>query len=155
MEKLLHLVIFTLDEQRYGIPLSSIERIFRVVEVTPLPKAPEIVQGIVNIQGRIIPVVNIRKRFRLPEKATDLSDQLILAKTVSRSVALIVDEVTGLIERPDHEIISAQKVLSGTEYVEGVIKLEDGMILIHDLDTFLSLDEEKELDDALKETGDE
>jgi purine-binding chemotaxis protein CheW len=146
------LVVFSLDDQRYAIQLSSVERIFRAVEITPLPKAPEIIFGVVNIQGQIVPVFNIRKRFRLPEREIDLSDQLIIARTAKRIVALIVDGVTGVIERAEQEIISAQKVLPGIEYVEGVMKLEDGMIFIHDLDRFLSLEEEKDLDMSLRKT---
>jgi len=81
MEGFIRLVVFTLDEQRYALRLSAVERIVRVVEVPPLPKAPEIVLGIVNVQGRVLPVVNIRRRFRLPEREAGLRDQLILALT--------------------------------------------------------------------------
>lgn len=63
MDKLNQLVVFAFDEQRYALHLSAVERIVRMVEITPLPKAPEIVLGVVNVQGRIVPIVNIRKRF--------------------------------------------------------------------------------------------
>ncbi len=66
MEQLNQYVVFTLDEQRYVLHLSAVKRIIRVVEITPLPKAPDIVLDVVNVEGQIIPVVNIRKRFRLP-----------------------------------------------------------------------------------------
>lgn len=145
-------VVFFLDGQRYALHLSAVERIIRAVEVTPLPKAPEIVLGIINMQGRIIPVVNIRRRFRLPEREIDLSHQLIIANTAKRSVALVVDEVRGIIEQAQEEVVPAEVVLPGVKYVEGVVKLEDGMILIHDLDRFLSLEEEKALDKAQKKT---
>ena len=144
------LVVFALDEQRYALHLSAAERIVRVAEVTPLPKAPEIVLGVINVQGQIIPVADIRRRFRLPEREIDLSDQLIIAKTSKRTVALVVDEVTGVIESPEQKLIPAKEILPGTDYVEGVMKLEDGLILIHDLATFLSLEEENTLDLALK-----
>ncbi len=144
------LVVFALDEQRYALHLSAVERIVRVAEVTPLPKAPEIVLGVINVQGQIIPVADIRRRFRLPEREIDLSDQLIIAKTSKRTVALVVDEVTGVIESPEQKLIPAKEILPGTDYVEGVMKLEDGLILIHDLATFLSLEEENTLDLALK-----
>jgi purine-binding chemotaxis protein CheW len=152
MEKILHLVIFILDGQQYCINLSSVERIVRIVEFTPLPKAPEIVSGVVNLRGRIIPVMNIRKRFRLPEREINLSDHLIIARTSSRTVALLVDEVCGVVETPVKEVIESGEILPCMDYVEGVVKLEDDMILIHDLDKFLSLNEEKALDDALMET---
>ncbi|MCJ7565171.1 MAG: chemotaxis protein CheW [Candidatus Aminicenantes bacterium] len=144
------LVVFALDEQRYALHLSAVERIVRVAEVTPLPKAPEIVLGVINVQGQIIPVADIRRRFRLPEREIDLSDHLIIAHTPNRTVALVVDEVTGVIESPEQKLIPAKEILPGTDYVEGVMKLEDGLILIHDLATFLSLEEENTLDLALK-----
>ena len=143
------LVAFTLDGQRYALRLPVVQRIVRMVEVTPLPKAPEIVLGLINLQGKIIPVLNIRKRFGLRERETSLSDQLIIAHTARRSVALAVDSVTGVVERLTGEITEAGKIVPGAEYVEGVAKLEDGLMFIHDLDRFLSLDEEQRLQDLL------
>lgn len=145
-----HLVIFILNEQRYALFLPAVGRILRMVEITPLPKAPEIVLGVINMQGRIVPVLDIRKRFRLPERELDPSDQLVIACTSKRAVALAVDKVIGVVERSGQEVIAAEKILPGMEYVEGVAKLEDGMILIHDLDTFLSLEEEKALDEVMR-----
>ncbi|MCJ7579526.1 MAG: chemotaxis protein CheW, partial [Candidatus Aminicenantes bacterium] len=133
------LVLFTLDEQRYALHLHAVTRVVRIVEITPLPKTPEIVRGVVNVQGQVIPVVNIRKRFRLPERELELSDQLIIANTTRRSVALVVDAVEGVMELSGQNKIPAEEILSGTEYIEGVIKLKDGLVLIHDVDKFLSL----------------
>jgi purine-binding chemotaxis protein CheW len=143
-------VVFTLDEQRYVLYLHAVTRVVRIVEITHLPKAPEIIRGVVNVQGQVIPVVDIRKRFRLPEREPELSDQLIIANTASRSVALVVDAVEGVIEHSSQEMIPPEKILPGTEYIKGVIKLEDGLVLIHDVDKFLSLEEDKELNTALK-----
>ena len=144
------LVAFTLDNCKFALPLPQVERIVNVVEITPLPKAPEVVIGVVNVRGRIIPVVDIRKRFRLPEKGTNLNDKLILSQTSKRSVGIMVDSVVGVIECPKQEIIVPEKVLPGIGYIEGVVKLEDGLTLIHNIDSFLSLEEEKTLDDAMK-----
>lgn len=153
MRKQVHqLVVFTLDEQRYALYLSAVERVLRVVEVTPLPKAPEIVLGVINVQGDIVPVVNIRRRFCLPEREPNLNDHLILARTPKRRLALVADAATGFVERPREEVIAADTILPGIEYVEGVAKLADGLILIHDLDKFLSLDEGKRLGLAMKKT---
>jgi purine-binding chemotaxis protein CheW len=141
-----------LDEQHYALHLSAVERIVMVAEITPLPKAPQIIAGIINIQGRIIPVLNIRKRFNLPERETDLGDHLIIANTAKRSVALAVDAVAGVVGRAEGEITIPGEILPGLEYVEGVAKLEDGLIMIHDLEKFLSLDEEKALEHAMAAT---
>jgi purine-binding chemotaxis protein CheW len=144
------LVGFNLDEQRYALHLTAVERVVRMVEITPLPKAPQIVLGVINIQGLIIPVVDIRRRFRIPARDIRLSDHLLIARTARRTVALALDAVTGIVERSAQAVITAEEILPGLEYVEGVMKLDDGLILIHDLDTLLSLEEEQTLDAALQ-----
>jgi purine-binding chemotaxis protein CheW len=145
---LLH-VAFTLDEGHYALDLSAVERITQTVEITPLPEAPDIVLGIINIKGKIIPVVNIRRRFRLSEKDIEPTNRLIIARTLKRTVALVVDVVLGVIETPEDRVVKADTVLPGLDYVQGVVKMEDGMILIHDLNKFLSLEEEQTLDTAI------
>ena len=145
------LVVFSLDERYYALDLSAVERTVHMVEVTPLPQAPEIVAGVINVQVRVIPVLNIRKRFRLPERPAALSDQLLIARTERRTIALTVDAVCGVVERSEQEIIEPASVLPGIEYVKGVVKFADGMIFIHDLDDFLSLDEENALESAIGE----
>ncbi len=155
MKAVNHLLVFALDEFRYALYLPVVERVFRVVAITPLPQAPDIVLGVINLQGRVVPVVNVRKRFRLPEREIDLGDQLILTRTSRRSVALLADSVGAVIEYSPKNIVSAQNILPWVEYVAGVVKLEDGMVLIHDLETFLSLDEEKKLGEAMKNKEDE
>ncbi|MGC2423551.1 MAG: chemotaxis protein CheW [Nitrospirota bacterium] len=147
------LLVFSLDDKRYALHLTTVQTVVRAVESTPLPKAPDIVTGIVNMHGNVIPLVNVRKRFRLPERDIGLSDHLIVAQTARRAVALIADNVEGVIEHPDEWITAPETIMPQMEYIEGVAKLADGMVLIHDLDRFLSLDEEKALNDALKEQG--
>lgn len=143
------IVVFALDEQRYALPLSAVERVVRAVEITPLPKAPEVVLGVIDAQGQVIPVVDVRRRFRLPSRPVDEDDRLILARTSRRRVALVADSVAGVHEPADREMVSAKLELPFAEYIQGVAKTPDGLILIHDLDRFLSLDEEQLLDAAL------
>lgn len=145
-------VLFTLDEQCYALLLASVERAIRVVEITPLPKSPQIIIGVINVQGRIIPVVNTRRRFGLPERDIELNDQLLITRTSRRSVALLVDGVTGVIERTESDIIPSDDVLSSLDYVEGAIKADDRIVLINDIEKFLSLDEKKKIEVALKNT---
>ncbi len=130
------------------------QRVVRAVEVTPLPKAPLIVLGVINVQGQIIPVFNLRKRFSLKQREIEPSNQFIIATTRTRVVALVVDTVVGVIERLEKEILAPASILSDVEYVEGVTKFEDGIVFIHDLGGFLSLDEANQLDEALKNTQD-
>lgn len=139
-------LVFSLDEQWFALRLSAVERVVRAVEATTLPNAPEIVLGIVNVQGQLIPIFNIRKRFRLPEREIDLSDQLVIARARTRTVALVVDSVSGVQESAEREVVAAKEILPGMEHLDGVVKLGDDLILIYDLDKFLSLDEERALD---------
>jgi purine-binding chemotaxis protein CheW len=141
--------VFTLDEQRYALPVRDVERIVRAVEVTPLPRAPDVVLGVVNVQGRIVPVFNLRRRFRMPEREIGLSDHLIVARASGRTVALVVDSAIGVMEWDEPDRVSAKAVTPGVEYVEGVVKRPDGMIFIHDLGTFLSSGETRQMEEAL------
>jgi purine-binding chemotaxis protein CheW len=150
MKRLRKLVTFSLDDRKFALYVSAVQRIIRVVEVTALPKAPEIVVGIINMQGQVIPVFDIRIRFHLPVIEVRLNDQMIIASTTKRTVALIVDSVNDVIEIPAEKIIAAEQILPELEYVEGVVKTEGGMVLIHDLERFLSRHEEKALDEALE-----
>jgi purine-binding chemotaxis protein CheW len=128
-----------------------VERIVRMVEIAVAPKAPEVVHGLINIEGRIVPVFDLRKRFRLPWREPGLSDHLIIARTKRRLVAVAADRVTGVIPHGEQETIAAKEILPGLGYVEGVVKEPDGLIFIHDLDSFLSTEEEAVLERALTE----
>lgn len=149
MNESIQLVVFTLDERHYALHLSTTERALRMVEITLLPKAPEIVLGIIDVHGEVIPVLSIRKRFRLPEREPDPGDQLIIARTARRIVALVVDTVSDVVTLPAEEMVEPDRILPQLEHVEGVVKLDDGMVFIHDLDAFLSLEEEQALDAAI------
>src|SRR5258708_36717482 len=93
------LVAFILGEQQYALPLATVQRVVRMVEVTPLPKAPAVVLGVIDLQGNIIPVMSMRKRFGMAEPETSLSDQLIVAQAGARKDALVVDCVTSVVGR--------------------------------------------------------
>ncbi|MHB8580263.1 MAG: chemotaxis protein CheW [Ignavibacteriaceae bacterium] len=143
------IVLFSLDEPRYALHLSTVEQVVRAVEITPLPKTPRIVLGVINYYGIIIPVIDIRKRFNLPPRELDLNDLFIIAKTSKRSVVLIVDSVAGVHELDYNNVIYAEEAFPFADYLSGIAKIETNIVLINDLDKFLSLDEEKILDEAL------
>ncbi|MDO8776469.1 MAG: chemotaxis protein CheW [Burkholderiaceae bacterium] len=150
MKKSDFLVIFSLDDQRYALPLPAADRVVRMVAITPLPNAPDIILGLVNVQGRVIPVINVRRRFFLPERKIALTDQLVVAHTARRPVALVVDAVLDVIACAAQSLIAAEDIVPKVEYMEGVVKQTNGLILIHDLDKFLSLEEEDSLDRVLE-----
>jgi purine-binding chemotaxis protein CheW len=148
--KSINLVTFLIDEQRCALHLSCVDRIAPMVEITSLPKAPAIVMGIINVQGQIIPVINIRRKFSYPKKQIQLSDILIIARTRKRKIALVADSVSGVMESAEEDFVTAENILPKLQYIKGVITINDGLVVIHDLDQFLSLEEETTMDSALK-----
>ena len=145
------IVLFSLEEPRYALYLSEVVKIERAVEITPLPKAPQVVSGVINFHGEIIPVIDIRKLFRLPQRDIHLEDQFIIARTSQRLVGLVVDSVNGVYDLEDHQTIDARESFPFTEYLSGIATIEHGIVLITDLEKFLSLNEERVLDAALTE----
>lgn len=152
MKNSVPLVVFTLDDQNYALHLAAVERIVLAVEVIPLPNAPEIIIGVINVRGAIIPVVNIRRRFRILEREPSPADKFVIAKTVRRVVALVADSVVDVVEVSENDIIAPKDIVPGTSYLDGIVRLEDGIVLIHDLDKFLSLEEEAMLDETLSQS---
>jgi purine-binding chemotaxis protein CheW len=146
------LVVFSIERQRYALDLSSVDRTLRASKITPLPNAPDVVLGIINVEGRVLPVMNLRVRFGLGPREMRLSDVLILARTPKWTVALAADAVEGLIEHTTENVQSAASIFPDVPYLQGVAKLDDGLVLIHDLASFLSLHEEMELDAAMTST---
>lgn len=144
-------VVFRLDEHRCAVPLEAVQRIIRAVAVTPLPKAPAIVIGVIDLQGQVLPVCDIRRRFELPSRPIHLSDQFAIVRTPRRTVALLIDAAEGVIERPAGTVVRARDLDAGLDHLRGVIRLDDGLVLIQDLERFLSADEARTLDEALKE----
>jgi purine-binding chemotaxis protein CheW len=146
------IVLFSLEEPRYALYLSEVVKVERAVEITPLPKAPQVVSGVINYHGEIIPVIDIRKLFRLPQRDIHLEDQFIIAWTSRRRVVLAVDSVHGVYDLEQHQVRDAEESFPFTEYLSGVATIEHGIVLITDLEKFLSLDEERVLDGALTES---
>ena len=144
-------VQFTLDKSQYALPLPVVERVIRAVAITPLPKVPPIIAGIIDLGGTVIPVINIRERFGHPPRVMHLSDHLIVAVAGKRKVAIIVDETNGVVETRSEDCLPADTILPAMEYIDGVVKCTGGLLLIHDLDRLLSLDEQKEMDRAIRD----
>jgi len=145
-------VLFKLKEFRYAIDLNAVERVIRAVEITPLPKAPKKIMGVINYGGEIIPVINIRKLFHLPVHEIKISDQFIIARTSMRLIVLVVDSVTGVTEISGDQLNNTEKSIPFADYISGVTVLENDIILINDLEKFLSFNEQKILDRAIKDT---
>lgn len=133
-----HVLVFTIDARRYAVDLACVTRIIRAVEINPVPKAPDSVLGIINMRGRIVPVLNLRRFLRRPERDLDLDDRLIILQAKERIVAFPADDVNGVFECPERAMVAGGAVLPEVTSLEGVMVLKDGLVLIYDLDRFLS-----------------
>ena len=147
---LLPVVVFVVAGERYALAAGRVERVLPMAAVSPLPKAPAIALGVLNIYGRITPVLDTRRRLGLAPGEYGPSAHLLVARTSRRAVALAVDEVLGMRELAAEDVSSPDAVLPGIDHVAGIVVLTDGLLVIYDLDSFLSLDEERLLAAALE-----
>jgi purine-binding chemotaxis protein CheW len=145
-ESKMELLTFEIWQARFGIPLANVCEIVRAVSIVRLPKAPPVVEGVINVRGSVVPALDIRARFDLPPKAVEPSDHLVIAFAKLRLVAIRVDRVTDLITLAKSDVEDMTVAVPGSDLVAGVAKLHDGLLLIHDLATFLSVTEAKALD---------
>jgi purine-binding chemotaxis protein CheW len=135
------MILFDLDGQRFGIELRQIQRVVRVVAITPVPGAPATVLGLLNLGGTVIPVMNMRRILHRPERDLKLSDQLLIVHTAGRVVALLVDEVSGISEPRVCDEIPLDTILPDNGLIRGVLKDQGDLIFIQDVDAFLSASE--------------
>jgi purine-binding chemotaxis protein CheW len=143
-------LVFEVGGQKYALRTADVCELVRAVAITPLPGAPAVIEGVVDVRGRVLPVLDVRARFRLPAKALDPSDHFIVASAGARGVILRVDRATHLALVDEASVQSPRMLGPGGAYLAGVARLEDGLVLIHDLTTFLSAAEAVSLDDALQ-----
>lgn len=150
MQPFVPLLTFELDEQRFGLLMADVQEVVRVAAFARLPKAPQVIEGVLNFRGSAVPVLDIRARFRLPARAVRTSDHLVVARAGKRMAAIRVDRVSDLIEVPAKDIEDVATVTPHSDYVSGVAKLPGDIVLIHDLSTFLSAAEAADLDRSLE-----
>jgi purine-binding chemotaxis protein CheW len=146
-------LVFEVEGQKYGLSTADVRELVRAVTITPLPDAPAVIEGVVNVRGQVLPVLDMRARFHLPARPLDPSDHFIVASAGPRGVILHVDGATHLALLDEDAIQPSPTLGPSATYVAGVAKLEDGMVLIHDLTTFLSDAEAASLDEALHAPG--
>lgn len=138
---------------RFAVYAAAVREITRTVAVAPLPGAPSIVEGVINYRGRVAVVLDIRGRFALPARPLDVHQHVVVADTGARLVAFRVDRALELVTVPADAIESAARVAPGTRHADGIARLTDGVIVIHDLERFLSAAESALVDRAVSEAG--
>lgn len=141
--------MFDIAGVHYAIATAQVREVVRAVTIVPLPGVPPIVQGVINVRGRLVPVLDVRARFRLTRRPVAHTDHLILAEAGARLVAVPADRALALAHLDPSAVDDARAAVSGAEYISGVAKLPDGLVLIHDLNTFLRDAEADALDAAV------
>jgi len=143
VEQELQLVTFRLANEEYGLPITKVREINRVVPVTKLPQTPSFVEGIINLRGRIIPVIDLRKRFEMPVTAHDEDTRIIIVDISGQIVGVIVDAVTEVVRLNTENIESPPATVAvDSQYIKGVGKIDDRLIILLDIDKVLTDKEE-------------
>jgi purine-binding chemotaxis protein CheW len=144
------ILVFGIERQRFGLMLQVVKRVIPMVEARPLQMAPEVILGVINVQGVLYPVLNLRRKLGFPERTVSSEDRLILCQGSVRKIALAVDDVEGVQSASSDDIVPAESISPELKHpLAGLLKLPDGLILIYDLDTFLTRQEEQLLEAAL------
>ena len=142
-DDLLQLVTFSIGSEEFGVDILKVIEIIRTMEITKVPKAPAFVEGVINLRGLVIPIIDLRRRFGLAEKAGDSDTRIIVIEINGMSVGFVVDSVSEVLRIPANTVEPAPPVVAGvnSDYISGVGKLEDRLLILLDLDKLLSADD--------------
>ncbi|HQT90581.1 MAG TPA: chemotaxis protein CheW [Candidatus Kryptobacter bacterium] len=154
-EAIYQLVSFVIENEEFGVDILKVQEIIRTVEITRVPKSPEFVEGVINLRGKIVPVVDLRKRFGIARKERDNETRIIVVELVDKVVGFLVDKVKEVI-RVEKSIIEPPPELTtniSTNYITGVAKLQDRLLILLDLDRVLSSDEQERITEVEAETN--
>lgn len=131
------LVVFQLSEQKYALPIQETQEIIRMTEVTRIPNASFYLEGIINLRGTILPVINLNRRLGLPEKPVDDETRIVVVENNGQQVGMIVDSVLEVGRYSESEIEPPTMMGSNTEYLRGVVKKDEQLWLLLDLNNVL------------------
>jgi len=150
MEKDLQIVGFRVGNEMYGVRIGAVREIVRVPEITAVPSAPDIIEGVINLRGKIIPVMDLRKRFGQTEITTDKKNRILVVELDHKLLGLIVNSASEVLKIPPSEIEAPGSVFADGEsgYVTGVGKLKGRLIILLDISKLLHRPELKRLEEA-------
>lgn len=141
-------VTFRLGDEKYGINVMQVQEVLRVAEIAPVPGAPPYVLGIINLRGNVVTVIDTRNRFGLMSKETDDNSRIVIIETESHIIGILVDSVAEVVELRSSDIETAPNV--GNEetsrYIQGVTSRDNELLILVDLNRFLSDEEKADLD---------
>ncbi|KHK04059.1 chemotaxis protein CheW [Desulfovibrio aerotolerans] len=141
--ELLQLVTFSIGEEEFGVDILSVQEIIRMMDITKVPRAPDFVEGVINLRGKVIPIIDLRRRFGLSTRDHDKHTRIIVIEINNMIVGFVVDSVSEVLRIPASTVEPPPPVVSGleSEYISGVGKLEDRLLILLDLNKLLSGEE--------------
>lgn len=139
-DDLLQLVTFRIGEEEFGVDILAVQEIIRLMQITMVPRAPAFIEGVINLRGKVIPVINMRTRFSLPSVTHDSNTRIVVMEFGQKIVGFLVDGVSEVLRIPANTVEEAPPVVSGigSEYIKGVGKLDDRLLILLDLNNLLS-----------------
>ena len=142
---LIQLVTFKIADEEFGVDILKVQEIIRMMPITKVPNAPSFVEGVINLRGKVIPVIDMRKRFGLPASKHDSSTRIEVMDLQGQVVGFVVDAVSEVLRIKESTVEPPPAVVAGvgSEYMRGVGKLEDRLLILLDLDKLLN---QRELD---------
>lgn len=139
----MQLVTFSIGSEEFGVDILKVMEIIRTMEITKVPKAPPFVEGVINLRGLVIPIIDLRRRFGLEHKTLDTDTRIIVIEINGMTVGFVVDSVSEVLRIPASTVEPAPPVVAGldSDYISGIGKLEDRLLILLDLDKLLSADD--------------
>jgi purine-binding chemotaxis protein CheW len=143
------LVVFRMEKEEFACDINDVREVLKMVRVTPLPRSLDFVEGVINLRGEVIPVIDLRKRFGLSEAERTDDSRIIIVEVEDRMVGLTVDSVTEVTRLGNTQIQEAPTQVAGqqTNLIMGVGKINDRMLIILNLDRILTTEEQIALAD--------
>ena len=146
--KEIQVVIFRLDNEEFGLDISQVREIIRVQEITPMPKAPEFIEGVINLRGQVIAVMDLARRFGLTQAKKTERSRIVVTEVKENIIGLMVDEVPEVLRIFEEDIEPTPEMLQSqvnAEFIKGVGKFKDRLIILLDVDKILSKEEAKKV----------
>lgn len=144
----IQVVSFHLGSEEYGVDISQVQEIIRMVEITHVPRAPHFMEGVINLRGQLIPIIDLRMRFGMSRAEHTKSTRIVVTEIGSKKVGIIVDSVSEVLNIPLEQVEDAPDMIAGvgTEYIQGVGKVNERLIILLDLTMVITGDEKAQLD---------
>lgn len=148
--ELLQLVSFMIDREEFGVNILCVQEINRLMQITKVPNVPDFVEGVINLRGRVIPIIDLRTKLKIQKKDRDNNTRIIVVEIDGKTIGFIVDSVKEVLRIPTSITEAPPEMVTGidSDYIMAVAKLDDRLITLLNLEKILSNTEKEELQDV-------